>query len=411
MKMFSRVLALSCLLAAFAAPPSFAATKVTVTLSSTPTFKFTPTAVTINQGDTIRFVNAAGAQFHTATNGTGFADPNAGTIFDITMNGAGFSAIWVSNTSGVIPVFCRNHEVQNMKMTITVNSNNHPPVVNSISNQTVNENALLTVTPSGSDSDGDVLTWSGSSLPSGSSVSASTGVFTWTPSFSQSGVYPGVTLTANDGHGGTASASFQVTVSNVNRAPSISSISNQTVAELQPLVVNPSGTDPDGDALAWTGSGLPATATLSGSTGQVNWTPQPSDVGSVSHVTLTATDPGALSASVSFDITVTLDPSGIPLGGLTTPTALGIAVIAPNPFSARSEIIVGSPSHTTASVSVWTVAGRQVAILSQGPLAQGYSRFTWNGTDSRGARVAGGVYLLRVESAGRRVQQRIVKID
>ncbi len=407
MKKSLRAVALACVLGAFAAPSAHAAAKFTVTVSN---FKYTPSALTITQGDTVRFVNAAGSQFHTATNGTSAMDPNAGTIFDITLTGGGASGLWVSNTSGVIPVFCRNHDGF-MNMTLTVNSSNRPPVVNAISNQVVNENQLLTVTPSGSDPDGDVLTWSGSSLPSGATVSSSTGVLTWTPTFSQSGLYPGVTITANDGRGGTASASFSITVNNVNRSPSVASIPNQVVEELHTLVVTPSGSDPDGDALTWSGTGVPAGATLNSSTGQLTWTPQPSDVGSVSHVTLTASDPGSLTASASFDITVTLDASSIPLDGLPAPTALGIVAIAPNPFSARSEIIVGSPARTAATVSLWTVSGRQVAVLSHGTLAQGYSRFTWSGTDSRGARVAGGVYLLRVEGAGRQVQQRIVKID
>ncbi len=407
MKMLTRVCVLAG--AALAVAGSAHATRYNITLSN---YKFTPSVVTCNTGDTLRFVTApTGLQFHTATNGTGSLDPNAGALFDFDMTGNNVSNIYVPTTAGPLPVFCRTHESVNMTMNVTVNSTNHPPTVNAIPNQVVNENQLLTVTPVGNDVDGNPLTWSGSSLPSGASVSSSTGVLTWTPTFSQSGLYNGVTITANDGQGGTASASFSITVNNVNRAPSVNSIANQSVAELHPLTITPSGSDPDGDVLTWSATGLPGAATLNTSTGQIDWTPQPSDVGSVSHVTLTATDTGALAGSASFDITVTLDPTGIPVGGLPVPTALGIASVSPNPFRGQAEIIVGSPAHTTATVSVWTVSGRQVAELSRGTLASGYSRFSWNGTDARGGKVAGGVYLLRVESAGRVVQQRMVKID
>src|SRR5207249_8990707 len=70
------------------------------------------------------------------------------------------------------------------------------------------------VTPSGSDPDGDALTWSGANLPSGATVNAATGVLTWTPSLTQAGTYPNVTLAASDGTL-TGSASFTIIVTNV----------------------------------------------------------------------------------------------------------------------------------------------------------------------------------------------------
>jgi hypothetical protein len=189
--------------------------------------------------------------------------------------------------------------------TITVNSANGPPTIASIANQTVAENALLTVTPSASDPDGDPLTWSGTNLPAGASVNASTGELTWTPDYTQAGSYANVTLTADDGNGGTASQAFDITVTNVNRAPTVNTIANQTVAENAALTVTPSASDPDNDVLAWSGTNVPSGASVNASTGEFTWTPSYSQAGSYSAVTLTADDGNGGTASQSFDITVT----------------------------------------------------------------------------------------------------------
>ncbi len=206
--------------------------------------------------------------------------------------------------------------VPSNQFTITVTNVNQAPVVSAISDQTIDENALLTVTPSASDADGDVPTWSGTNVPSGGSVNASTGVLSWTPDFDQAGNYPGVMLTADDGNGGTGSASFAITVNNVNRAPSIASIADQTVADGVLLTVTPSASDPDGDALTFSLSGDATGASVDANTGVFTWTPAPSDVGNHS-ATITAEDTGALTASASFAIDVTssntapvLDPIG-----------------------------------------------------------------------------------------------------
>ena len=93
--------------------------------------------------------------------------------------------------------------------------------------------------PQAVDPGGAALTFSSDLLPPGAALDPKTGAFTWTPDFTQAGSYPGVTLTANDGHGGTASASFAITVTNTNRAPVVTAIADQTIAEGATLTVTP----------------------------------------------------------------------------------------------------------------------------------------------------------------------------
>jgi hypothetical protein len=84
-------------------------------------------------------------------------------------------------------------------ITITVNNNNQPPVLNTIGNKTVSEGGLLTFTISASDPDGDNLTYSASNLPDGASFDQGTRTFSWTPGYDQSGVYNNIHFEVSDG--------------------------------------------------------------------------------------------------------------------------------------------------------------------------------------------------------------------
>jgi len=103
-------------------------------------------------------------------------------------------------------------------ITINVNNVNRAPTLNSVGDKVVNENQLLTFTLLGSDPDaGEVLTYSATGLPSGSILNPNTGVFSWTPSFSQSGTYK-VTFSVTDAGGLSNSKTVTITVNNVNIA-------------------------------------------------------------------------------------------------------------------------------------------------------------------------------------------------
>lgn len=89
---------------------------------------------------------------------------------------------------------------------ISVNKN---PVLSFIGNKTVNENVLLSFTVSASDPDGDPVTITTGALPQGAAFTNN--VFSWTPTFLQSGSYQ-VAFTASDGKNGTASETITITV-------------------------------------------------------------------------------------------------------------------------------------------------------------------------------------------------------
>lgn len=81
--------------------------------------------------------------------------------------------------------------------------------------------------------------------------------------------------------------------------------------------------------------------------------------------------------------------------------------IAPNPSSGR---IVFTLAHTSgpSRVRILDLAGRQLALLDSGSAGTSDGPLVWDGSASDGHRVAAGLYLARVESAGRTLTRRIV---
>ncbi|MBN1381261.1 MAG: S8 family serine peptidase [Deltaproteobacteria bacterium] len=88
---------------------------------------------------------------------------------------------------------------------------NSPPVMAAFGNKSVPENMTLSFSVWATDEDGDVLTYSAAGLPAGASFYPGTKTFTWTPTYSQSGVYP-VTFTVEDGNGGLDAKTISITV-------------------------------------------------------------------------------------------------------------------------------------------------------------------------------------------------------
>ena len=69
---------------------------------------------------------------------------------------------------------------------------NHPPTLDPIGDQFVQEGETLTFTVTASDPDGDNITFSADMLPPGANFDPETQVFSWTPSDGENGVYLGV---------------------------------------------------------------------------------------------------------------------------------------------------------------------------------------------------------------------------
>jgi hypothetical protein len=206
-------------------------------------------------------------------------------------------------------------------VSINVGSSNRPPVLGAIGHPTGDPGLPLEIAVAATDPDGDAIRLSATPLPVGASFSDAgdgTGTFSWTPDTSQLGNHA-VTFQAEDAGVPAASDSEAVTITigQVNAPPVLAPIGNRSVKVGAALSIALSAQDPDGDALAFSATGLPATALLGDAgngTGTIDWVPAAGEVG-VYDVTLSVGDAGTPpeSDAESFTITVTADspPSAV----------------------------------------------------------------------------------------------------
>jgi hypothetical protein len=145
------------------------------------------------------------------------------------------------------------------------------------------------------------LSYSASGLPTGLSISSSTGVISGTAS--TAGTYS-VTLTGKDSSGPSGSASFTWTVGSGSTGNTVTVTNpgsqSATVGTAVSLQVSASDSA-SGQTLTYSASGLPAGLSISSSTGLISGTP--TTAGS-SSVTVTATDTTGAAGSASFTWTV-----------------------------------------------------------------------------------------------------------
>ena len=102
------------------------------------------------------------------------------------------------------------------------------------------------------DPDGDALTYTATGLPAGLSIDPVTGEITGTLEADTSqlngGVYP-ITITADDGEGGTVTDSFDLTVTNPAPDAVDDALSGSEDAAITANVITANDSDPDGDML------------------------------------------------------------------------------------------------------------------------------------------------------------------
>ena len=191
---------------------------------------------------------------------------------------------------------------------VTVVQVNLPPVLANIGDQQVDENGNLTIPLSATDPDaGDVLTFavSGPAFVSLTDNGDRSGTLSVAPGFNDAGAYS-ITVTVSDQLGLTDSETFVLTVDDVNRAPVLDLIGDFSVDEGDTLSVTVTASDPDGDALQFSASGLPTGAQLvdnGDGTAQLSWIPDFNQAGSY-QLTVTVTDDGTPPASDSELVTI-----------------------------------------------------------------------------------------------------------
>jgi hypothetical protein len=116
-----------------------------------------------------------------------------------------------------------------------------------------------------------------------------------------------------------------------------------------------------------------------------------------------------LAAAGLTAVTVRADQPEVAGVGDGGTTGLALAAPSPNPLRGDAEATIRFTLATAARarLSVYDLTGRRVATPFDGEAAAGAHEARWNGRDARGARVAAGVYVVRLETAGRTLTRRL----
>ncbi|MEW5797279.1 MAG: putative Ig domain-containing protein, partial [Candidatus Zixiibacteriota bacterium] len=205
-----------------------------------------------------------------------------------------------------------------------VDAGNQLPVLATIGSKSSPESVNLSFGVSATDIE-SIPSLTTSSLPDGAGFTDNhdgTGVFSWTPNFTQSGVYI-VKFYATDDSLAVDSEAVTIQVFNTNQPPVLAIIGSKSVDEGVNLNFTVSATDPNGTTPVLTSSTLPSGATFTGvggGTGTFNWTPDFTQAGPYT-VTFYATDDSSAVDSEVVSITVNqvnLPPTLAAIGAQST---------------------------------------------------------------------------------------------
>lgn len=198
-----------------------------------------------------------------------------------------------------------------LDITVNVSEINRQPSIVAIAPQNATEHQLFQVQLSGSDPDlpANGLAYSLVNAPTGASISPA-GLFSWTPGEADGGIPVQIRarLTDDGNPARFVDTVFNVAVAEVNAAPVLSAVADQTLGEgqvwVQPLVVSDS--DLPTQTLTFSLLSGPSGMSLDLMTGQLDWTPDESHGPGTYTVQVEVVDNGVpvLSDSSSFILTV-----------------------------------------------------------------------------------------------------------
>jgi len=275
--------------------------------------------------------------------------------------------------------------------------NRAPVFENTIANQgiTIGE-PLEAIEPVFTDLDEDDLSFSVSSLPAGLLFDEETGQLSGTPA--QLGVFT-LNITATDEEGAFAvSNNFTITVVAVpNESPVLlANVADQSgVAGTAITPFSASFDDPEGEALSFSATGLPAGLSINSATGQISGTPQSAGTFSV---TISAEDVvGDSVTSNTFSVVIDAPANQPPTFSGTIPSQSVIVGTAIQPVSgtfsdAESDALSFTASGLPAGLAISSGSG----VITGTPASVGNSTITITATDSEGGSVNSNAFTIAV---------------
>ncbi|MDP5138073.1 putative Ig domain-containing protein, partial [Rheinheimera baltica] len=259
-------------------------------------YDYTPVAADIDPGTTLTFdaVNLPGWLTVDTSTGRIYGTPQQDDVgvypFDI----------FIRVSDGIAQVWSD-------AFVITVVNVNDAPTIAGTAATSVAQDAAYSFTPSANDIDtSDTLTFSISNKPTWATFNTSSGELTGTPTNADVGTTTGVVISVSDGALSAALPAFNIEVTNVNDAPTITGTPAVTVAQNSIYNFTPSANDVDiGDSLTFSISNKPTWATFNTSSGELTGTPANADVGTTTGIVISVSDGNLSAALPGFNLEVT----------------------------------------------------------------------------------------------------------
>ena len=180
---------------------------------------------------------------------------------------------------------------------------NQAPTIAGVPVTTVLAKAPYGFTPSASDPDGDLPTFSIANKPLWATFDTTTGALNGTPT--ATGTFSGIVITVSDGQASAALPAFTITVNPApNTPPTISGTPTTSIDAGVSYYFRPSAADADGDTLTFSIANKPVWATFDTATGAITGTPADAQVGT--SIVISVNDGQAVASLPAFAITVKL---------------------------------------------------------------------------------------------------------
>lgn len=190
---------------------------------------------------------------------------------------------------------------------------NRAPQISGVPATTAQVGAAYAFHPGASDADGNTLSFQISNRPAWASFDPASGSLTGTPATGNIGTNGNIVISVSDGTASVSLPAFSIQVQaapQVNLPPVISGTPSTSIIAGQAYNFQPSASDPNGTALTFSISNMPAWATFNTGTGRLYGTPGTADVGSYAGIVIRVSDGTTTVALAAFTITVTQVANG-----------------------------------------------------------------------------------------------------
>ncbi|BDX07891.1 putative Ig domain-containing protein [Planctobacterium marinum] len=236
---------------------------------------------------------------------------------------------------------------------------NVAPTISGIPGTAVTEGASYSFTPSASDINGDLLTFSIDNQPGWTSFDSATGSLTGVPGIADVGTFTGIVISVSDGELSASLTAFSITVNELNDAPVISGTPTSSIFQNDEYLFTPAASDAEGDTLTFSIINKPGWASFNNRTGTLRGTPLAANVGIYNDIVISVSDGNSSSALGAFSIEVVARNSAPVISGSPrTAITQGVSYsFTPSATDADGDSLSYSASGLPGWLSVDTTTG------------------------------------------------------